>query len=538
MKTTKLIYIFLAFTCLNTFIQCTDDFEQTNNNPYGITDKSLEQDFNDIGSYVPNVLRMLVNTTHWRYQIAQNLCSDSWAGYLATPTPFAGGSNNTTYKMIWKDHAWKSSYEGIMPPCRAIIEKAEEKKKPQFIAWAKLIRIYGMQRVASLHGPIIYSDYGNSATISKYDGEEELYKLFFKELDEVVETLEKYKDFRGFEKFDVAYNGDINKWIKLANSLRLKLAVRIANVKPNLARSEAEKAFNNSFGLILKNEDNFNVDLGGERHPLATICNSWGDTRMSATMESFLVGYQDSRITKMFTPVDAENKELVANHSNFPFKGIKNGAKLIAKESRTTYSKVGTFFTNTTYHTLLNASEVNFMLAEGRLRGWNLGGKAPKEYYEEGIKTSFAQWGVSGESEYINNNTNKPIDYTDPKAEKENENSFKAQTSVTVAWDSNASLEQKLERIITQKWIAGFPDSYEAWSDFRRTGYPKIEPVFQNDSNDSDGKIEKNEYIKRMRFIEDEYAANADGIKEAIDKLKGPDKIGTSLWWDIEGSNF
>ncbi len=387
MKMNKSIkLIIFSFVAFGLFTKCTADFEEINQNPYGITDKSLEQDFNSIGSYYPNVLRMVVNTTHWRYQIAQNLCSDSWSGYLANPTPFGGGSNNTTYKMVWKDHAWNSSYDGIMAPCKAIIEKAEENKKPQFVAWAKLIRAFGMQRVASLHGPIIYSQYGKSVTESVYDSEEEFYTFVFKELDEVVKTLTEYKDFPGFVRFDVAYKGNISKWIKLANTLRLQLALRIVNVKPNLAKEQAEKALANSFGVIDSNADNFNVDLGGEKHPLATISYSWGDTRMSATMESFLVGYKDPRVEKMFSPV--EDATLVKNHPEIMYKGVKNGAKLVAKELRTPYSKVGEFFENTTYHTLLNASEVSFMLAEAKLRGWNVGGKTAQQYYEDGIKLS------------------------------------------------------------------------------------------------------------------------------------------------------
>lgn len=538
MKTNNYVKIFFIVFILSLFSKCTDDFEKINTDPYGITSESLEQDYNDIGSYVPNVLRMVVNTTNWRYQIAQNLCSDSWAGYLAPPTPFSGGSNNTTYKMTWKDHAWSSSYEGVMAPCKVIIEKADEKQKPQFAAWAKLIRLYAMQRVASLHGPIIYSQYGKSAQTAIYDSEEELYNYFFKELDEIITVLTEYKDFPGFEKFDVAYGGDIKKWIKLANTTRLQLAMRIANVKPALAKMEAEKAYANEFGLIMTNDDNFNIDLGGDKHPLAYISYNWGDARMSATMESFLVGYQDPRMEKMFAPIDEENKNLVNDHPNFLFKGIKNGAKLVSKELRTPYSKVGKFIEKIPYHTILNASEVSFMLAEGKLRGWNVGAKSPREYYEEGIKLSFEQWGLAGlDVSYAANATNKPIDYVDPQAEK-GVNAFKAQTNITIAWNDAASNEEKLERIITQKWIAGFPDSYEAWVDFRRTGYPKIESVYQNDSNDADGIIGKDEFIKRMRFVESEYAGNKEGVDDAITKLGGPDKINTPLWWDVEGPNF
>ena len=530
----------IGVACLSLLaVQCTSDFEKTNSNPYGITEESLEQDFNDIGAYIPDITRMVVNTTHWRYQIAQNLCSDSWAGYLAPPTPFAGGINNTTYKFAWKDHAWSSSYSGIMSPAKQVIEKAEQKNSPQFAAWVKLIRMYGMQRVASLHGPIIYSQYGTSATSTLYDSEEVLYNYFFTELDEIQNVLKQYATgFEGFTKFDVVYGGDVQKWLRLSNSLRLQLAMRVVKINPALAQQQAEKAYADSYGLITTNDYNFNVDLGGEPHPLQTIGNSWNDTRMSATMESFLVGFEDPRIEGFFAPIDESNAStLVADHPSILFKGIKNGATLVSKDLRTSYSSVGTFFSTTTYHTLLNAAEVNFMLSEAALRGWSVG-KTAQEYYEDGVKLSFEQWGVSGADTYLADATKTPIDYIDPKASTATENAFTAQTNITIAWNDSDTNERKLERIITQKWIAGFPDSYEAWVDFRRTGYPKIEPVYQNDSNATEGIIPANDHIKRMNFIPGEYDSNAAGVQDAIQKLGGEDKISTRLWWDVDGPNF
>lgn len=532
-KNCILLSIGLALT------SCTGDFEDLNTDPYGVSNESLEQDFNDIGSFFPGMIRMLVNTTDFKYQISQNLTSDSWAGYLAPPTPFAGGSNNTTYNMVWKDNTWTTTYEEIMAPSKQIIELAQEKEQPQFEAWAKLIRIYGLQKVASFHGPVIYTSYGESSTTSYYDSEETLYNAFFEDLDAINATLSEFEDFEGFKNFDIAYKGNVRQWLKLSNSLRLMLATRLSNVAPQLAQEQAEKAANDSYGLIASNADNFTVELGSANHPLNTIGFSWNDTRMSATMESFLVGFEDPRIEKMFTPVTGENSQgLVNEHPNFPYKGIKNGAVLIAKEKRVPYSKPGEYFTTNPDYTILNYASVNFMLAEAKLRSWNVSGMDVKDLYREGVMASFDQWGAGEVDDYLVNNTNTPIDYSDPEARTAEENAFNAQTDITVKWDETASNERKLERIITQKWIAGFPNSFEAWVDFRRTGYPAIEPVYKNDSNAGDGFVEEGEYIKRMRFVPDEYAENPEGVSDAATKLEGPDKINTPLWWDVEGSNF
>lgn len=87
----------------------------------------------------------------------------------------------------------------------------------------------------------------------------------------------------------------------------------------------------------------------------------------------------------------------------------------------------------------------------------------------------------------------------------------------------------KLEKIITQKWIAMYPNGQEAWSEFRRTGYPKVIPVVNNLSN---GTIDTDIQVRRMTFPRSEYANNAAAVKEAASLLGGADNGGTKLWWD------
>ncbi len=96
-------------------------------------------------------------------------------------------------------------------------------------------------------------------------------------------------------------------------------------------------------------------------------------------------------------------------------------------------------------------------------------------------------------------------------------------------WDDNASTEQKLERIITQKYIAIFPDGQEAWSEYRRTGYPKL---FTVDHNASNGAVNTNLQIRRLRFPASEYSNNTANVQAAVGLLGGPDNGGTKLWWD------
>ena len=153
-------------------------------------------------------------------------------------------------------------------------------------------------------------------------------------------------------------------------------------------------------------------------------------------------------------------------------------------------------------------------------------GSTAKDLYEEGIKLSFDYCGVSGVFDYLNGET-LPASYVDPASSSNNFSSGFSKT--TVKWDENADMETKLERIITQKWIAIFPDGQEAWSEFRRTGYPKVFPVVVNNSG---GTVNTITQIRRIPFSSVEKLNNPTGVEKGVALLGGPDHGGTKLWWD------
>jgi hypothetical protein len=507
---------------------CTDDFEETNTNPYQISGESLKQDFNHVGAYYSTLLSNLFGD-----QIEHNLINESFVRHLAPPTPFASGVNNTTYYITWNTY-WNRIYNNIMAPSKQVIEIAEADNYTVFAEWARLIRILGMSRLTAYHGPVIYSNYGSSESTILYDSEEDLYNTFFTQLDQISSVFKANLEYVGLKNFDASYSGDVAQWIKLVNSIRLQLAIRISNVAPDLAKTQGEKAINDDGGLILSNSDNFYVSLYGSKFPPARICFDWGDTRMSAAMESILIGYKDNRIEKFFDP--ATDLSVVSDHPDYPYKGIRNGALLVAKDLRLSYSTIDESFITATKRIYLGAAEVHFMLAEASLRGWSTGGTA-MEYYESGVKTSFEEWGAGGAEAYLMDNTSLPLDYDDPKAEGA-VNDFVSRITNTVMWDEAASNEIKLEKIITQKWIAAFTNTVEAWVDHRRTGYPKLPYNYKNDSSSDWGVIPANDFLRRMPFVTSERNNNAAGVADATTKLGGPDMIGTRLWWDTGASNF
>src|SRR5690606_22380140 len=146
------------------------------------------------------------------------------------------------------------------------------------------IRVVGASRLSAYHGPIIYSQYGSPSQEIMYDSEESLYNTWFAELDEILEIFHANTSYSGLAKFDASYGGDVNKWIKVANSWRLFLAMRLSKVKPDLAKQQGEKAIADPGGLIVNNADGWYLSLYGGPFKPGRIAFGWGDTRMGAAM--------------------------------------------------------------------------------------------------------------------------------------------------------------------------------------------------------------------------------------------------------------
>ena len=506
---------------------CTSNFVGENQNPYQISDASLKQDFNLVGSPFSGLLFNLFG-----HQIEEDLCYDSWMGYMNTPTDFVGNVNNTTYYIRWNVY-WDRVYGSVMSPSKQVIALAKTNGLPLFATWAKLIRILSISKLAAVHGPVIYSNYGSTANSILYDKESDLYNLFFAQLDSIQSDFAANKTYAGFAKFDPSYNGNIPAWMKVVNSLRLRLAMRIVKVAPALAKTQGEKALSDAAGLITANSDNFNVALLGNLMPVAMICYQWDDTRMGGVIESFMAGLNDGRAAKMFAP--AVDPADYADHASYPYKGIRNGAFCgTTKPHMLKYSKVSNDFNSVQNRRAFTAAEVSFLKAEAALRNWAGAGDA-KTNYVNGVTLSFADWGAGGVDTYLADNTSKPLNYIDPADPR---NNFTTRSTITVAWNEGDSNELKLEKIITQKYLNTFTNTLEAWVDFRRTGYPKIPHVAKNDSSPDWGVVPADEWIKRMPFVNGERTGNAAAVADATSKLGGPDGINTRLWWDVVGPNF
>lgn len=510
---------------------CTKNFQELNTNPNAL---SNAQTISILGSAIGPMEQNIYSN----YQTAQNLSADAYAGYMMSPTPFNGGLNNLDYFMIsgWNQNGFDDPYKLIMAPVSKMAAAGVRTKAPEIWAVALLIQVEAMDRVTDRFGPVPYTKAGTSLKSIPYDSQETIYETFFKQIDTAVANLRTYITANpgktSLGAGDLIYNGNYVEWLKFANSLRLRLAMRIVKVDPQLAQQQGEEALSAPGGLLtMPSDDAAFTQAGGRSNDVWTVTASYGDNRLNAALGTYMTGYNDPRLPVYCTPA---SDPAVAGQ----YEGIRIGS-ITSKNNKSDYENYGSFntantFSQTAPQLLMTAAEVWFLKAEAALRGWAGAGDAEADY-ETGIRTSFAQWSITDPTiinNYINS-TSTPTAYVDPK---DATNNSPALTNITVKWNPLATNERKLERVITQKWLAIFPDGQEAWADYRRTGYPKLFPVVNNFSA---GTISTQIQVRRLPYPSDEYNNNTAAVNDAVKNLLGgPDNGGTRLWWDVDRGNF
>lgn len=529
-KTYLAAFCLLALLGLNS---CTKHFEEYNTNQTGILDKDLQV----ATTFVPIEQQIFSN-----YQISQNLNADAYAGYSTPPQKFGRSLYNMNYVFVdgWNQSAFNDIYTGIIGPIKnKLAPLGIQKTLPDFWAVALILEVEAIDRVTDKFGPAPYSKVGSSLKSVAYDSQQSIYQQMFLQLDTASGNLASFiaanPGKTPFAKSDVVFAGDYTKWLKLANSLRLRLAMHLVKVDPATAKTQGEKALSATGGLLSDAVDVAAI-AGNGQNDYYVITASYTDNSMSASIQSYMVGYNDPRIAKYFLPVnttDATKGPLAAQYAG-QYIGIRIGSDVKDKPAYSGYSVYNytNTFTSTAPQVIMTSAEAWFLKAEAALRGWTGAGDI-KADYETGILRSMTQYGVDASAgTYIADATSKPAAYVDPQAAV---NSSPALSAITISWDGGATNEVKLERIITQKWLAMFPEGQEAWTEFRRTGYPKLFPVVNNNSN---GTIDTQIQVRRLPYPISEGTTNGSALQGGITLLGGPDNGGTRLWWDVNKGNF
>ena len=537
MKTKAYKYI-VGVLALSLFTAC--DFQKVNTNEFELLPEEGLMDGISIGGPITAMQKCVFpvgtqadgTSVANRYQTAYNLAADCWSGYFGQNNNW-GGPNNLNYflKDGWVASSYTESYSTVVPLWQDLKGKTET-QFPEVFALAQILKISAWHKATDMFGPIPYKEAGKGLITVPYDSQEEVYKSMFKELSDAIEVLTKYAD-NGNSKLlpnaDAVYAGDVHKWVVYANSLMLRLAMRVYYADAALSKQYALQAVNHSYGVMKSKEDEAKMERGASlefKNNLDVLINQYNECRMGSSMLAYLGGYQDPRLPKYFNTSTVSQAVTVGTYGKYS--GVPTGHDVSSNDAFRDSSRPAITSTTPTYW--MRASEVYFLLAEAALHGFAVGGTA-ESLYEKGIEMSFEENGIASSevADYMSSGL-KPSAYsfhlTNPGVNVD----VPAVTQATTEWTGTD--EEKLEKIMIQKWIALYPNGQEAWTEYRRTGYPKLHSAISNYSN---GEVDSEVGIRRMRFPTNKSTSAEDiaNLESARKLLRGGlDKAGTRLWWD------
>ena len=524
--------ILTAIVALGT-VSCVKDYTERNTNPEQATQEMKNRDNLVAGSaisqMIANVLPSYQNDGSNEYgsasyQVVQGLTGNIFANYEAASN--SGFHQTNEYNLMadgWGKALFEDAYVrsvSAWPEMNAL-----RSLNANAAAWADILKVATLHRVTDAYGPIAYSGLASDAEHIAYDKQEDVYKAMLEELGNAIDVLTDFVaqgNTTYLATYDNVFYGDMTKWLAFANTLRLRLATRVVYADPALYKAEAEKALASPAGFI-QEDVLLHPGLGAWENPIYVIEYNFndGDAKPGATIITYMNSYDDPRRASYFTA-----------GTDGQYHGVRMGAAVDSEYPKSgLWSKIKC--TNNDPLKWMSGAEADFLLAEYWLRNEDMA--QAKACYEAGVKRSFDLAGVSGADAYLAG-TATVGSYTDPV---NGANSYSTNlTNVAVSWNSQSQAEGHLEQIITQKYIAVFPEGMEAWAEFRRTGYPKVIPTA---TNNSDGTIDTDKQVRRLVYPASEYAANNANVAAAVTLLaeesagavsvKG-DNGGTRVWWD------
>ena len=427
----------------------------------------------------------------------------------------------------WMPACWNPAYTAAAPQLSTILTGTDVNSAEH--ALANIWWVWVFHRITDYFGPVPYSQAANGQRNVEYDRQDSIYYDFFKRLDAAVTALKSHAGEKPFGTYDLVYgkkSDPVSAWIKFANTLRLRLALRISGVDAATAKTQAEAAVAGGVMTDISTDAYMphSTKTYNEYNGLAVIAG-WEDIRASATMLSMQKGYNDPRMPIFWQPSTADGQ----------YNGLRNGMyvseKVLTGNTRPYTSNMGTrwcSYSNGVWKTvydvpqdIMHAAEAYFLRAEGALNGWNMGDNA-QNLYEAGIRASMAQWGITDQTaidDYVSN-TATPAPPGDLMGSP-------AVNDYPVLWSSDVTMQRK--QVAQQKYLALWPDGMEGWAEVRRTNLPQLYPVLHSDNPD----VPVGTTIKRMPFLDTEKQTNAAAVNRAVQKLGGPDNCATRLWWDV-----
>ncbi|MBI9069503.1 MAG: SusD/RagB family nutrient-binding outer membrane lipoprotein [Salinivirgaceae bacterium] len=469
-------------------IGCSDLFDEINTNPNDKTTADVNQLFTY--SVVKGISAYNSDVYLHQWGIA------SWMMHLA---PLGGVEAGKEYEMpTGKDNYWAEQYTLGLRNANEVVKltkgNAELINKTSI---ANIWQAFLFLRLTDLWGAIPYSDalkgLDELILMPAYNSQKEIYMGLFDQLKNAAESLDNTKT--SFGDADPIYKGDVENWKRFANSIRLRMAIRIKYVEPELAQQIINEL--EILPLIETNEHSalfpYNWDY---KNPFAEIFQTGqdnGKNHPSNFFMDYLKSINDPRIGIYAEPTVFSLLIGMPDYVGIPNLVSAGSSEWDNYKDSAFISFMGEYFTNVENPgLLLTHAEVCFLKAEAALEGWISG--TPESYLEEGIRSEFKRFGLELDESKIESYLNNLPDVT-------------------------------LELIITQKWVAfAYLNSYEAYADYRRTGYPVLTDYYNN-------PINENQIPKRLTYPSSEVSLNYENYLDAI-KIQGEDKPTTNLWWN------
>jgi hypothetical protein len=461
-----------------------------------------------------------------RYNVMTAYSYDPWpmlrTGYLAEAMNNQYGSMNTTTTFGTTNY-----YRYVIRNLNTIIEMNEDEDQKSEtavlsfgdnanqIAVARTLRAYFYMTLTDILGPIAYSEAfkGESEDnwTPKYDSQEDV----FTGLDtDLREAYSQFNTSGSLTNADILYNGDVSKWKKFNATLRMMLAIKLADVAPEVGKSRFLQAYND--GGITEVEDGFHYTFDSNSEAYSWLYYV-GNLDYSARSLRYgpnkvivdeLKERNDPRMFSYFTldgymgTVDGDPNDVNA-YKGIPFGLESNDAVLMEAE--------GACSVNATYcdpqatYGIITAARSLLVEAEAAELGWI--SASAKDLYEAGIRASFGfqaayHTAVSGVEDYL------------------------AQPEIQLS----SNKEEALNQIAMQRFLAGFmTDGIEAWSDWRRYNVPTL-PIYAGQALEG---VEV--YPYRLAYAETDKQYNVENTDEVIEKyLNGSDDMWQRVWWDTK----
>ncbi|MCA8833140.1 SusD/RagB family nutrient-binding outer membrane lipoprotein [Hymenobacter pini] len=477
----KLSGLLLLSALAGTLPACTDQFEEINTNPNAPVDVQ------------PALLLRKIIFDYGEQMSYEAFVAGNLLGQYFTAIDFNLFDRHSLSEPQYGGNPWPFLYSNLRDN-EILLQKA--RANPAFGVYegpALIMKAYLAATLTDLYGDVPYSEalQGKAGIITPaYDSQEAIYTAPGGILDNLDKGIAAINGYQGVTPLDgdVLYGGSRSKWVLFANSLKIKYLLRISgkvNVQAALQKVVAEgkyitaNADNAAFRFSLAQPNNFRMST-------ARI----GDYNlfiMSKTSEELLTGLSDPRIATYFRPT-------AANPGTY--KGLLNGPDASRLSiTLAEYSLTGTIFRENSDRLSANymtAAETSFLLAEAAQRG--LVPASARTLYEQGITQSFAYWGTALPAGYL--------------------------TDSQVAYGQNG--QNPLEQILTQKWLHNLNNGYEGWTEYRRTGFPRLKTVAASLNN---GLIPV-----RLPYPATESALNAAQYKIAADKTQN-NSINAPVWW-------